>query len=257
MSFIEVVILGLVQGLTEFLPVSSSGHLLLIHKAFGNTSSTLAFDVALHVGTVIALLVYFRKELIDLAMNLFSKTVKGRLARLLIWATLPAAILGLLLSDYIDKNLRTPIIVASTLAGVGILMLIAEAVAKKLDNKEVSTKQGMTVGFAQALALIPGVSRSGITITTGLFMGMSRVEAARFSFLLAIPIIAGSAFGTLLKGSYDHNVILWQVLLGASVSFVSGLLAIKFFLGVIDRVGLKPFAIYRIALALLVLAILV
>lgn len=258
MSIFEAFVLGIVQGLTEFIPVSSSGHLLLVHDMFGSTESTLAFDVALHVGTLIALLVFFRTDIMKLIKNVVSKNEDGRLARLLVLATIPAALAGLLFSDYIDENLRSPLIVAFALAGMGLIMLVVDKYSK--NNKsggEVSTKQGMSVGFAQCLALIPGVSRSGATITTGLLVGLGRVQAARFSFLLAIPIITGSALGILIKGADFSSTGNFPLFVGMVTAFLSGLVAIKFLLGVIGRIGLAPFAYYRFAVALLVLIFLV
>jgi undecaprenyl-diphosphatase len=257
MSIFEAIILGLVQGLTEFIPVSSSGHLLIVHEIFGSSDNSLAFDVALHVGTLAALLVYFRDDLLRLAKNLAKDNADGKLAKLLIVATIPAAAAGLLLADYIDDNLRNPTVVAITLTSVGVLMLIAESKYKQPTSKAVSTKQGMTVGFMQMLALIPGVSRSGITMTSGMFAGMTRLDAARFSFLLAIPIIAGSAAGVLLKDGGDISTESWQLAVGVVTAFISGLIAIKFLLGIIGKSGLKPFAYYRIALAAVVLMFLV
>ena len=250
MSILEALILGIVQGLTEFIPVSSSGHLILAQEVFGTEGSTLAFDVALHVGTLVALLLYFRKDLLDLAANLFANNKQGRLARLLVLATIPAAVAGLLFSGFIDDNLRAPWVVAFTLAFVGVLMLIADTISSENKPSEVKTKQGIGIGFAQATALIPGISRSGATITAGVFFGLGRVQATRFSFLLAVPIIAGSALGIFLKDgdsiSYDG-----ALLVGVMASFISGLIAIKFMLKVIGKVGLKPFAFYRIGLAVL------
>lgn len=252
MSIFEALILGLVQGLTEFIPVSSSGHLLITHELFGTSENTLAFDIALHVGTLLALLIYFRKDLRLLLTNLFAKNKQGRLARLLILATIPAAVSGLLFGDYIDDKLRSAGVVAFTLAFVGLIMLIVDRKVSKAEEKEVTTKQGLAVGFAQIFALVPGVSRSGATITAGIFLGLSRKQAARFSFLLAVPIIAGSALGILLKDSTELSVN-GELIAGMIAAFLSGLLAIKFLLGVIGRVGLKPFAYYRIALAGIVL----
>jgi undecaprenyl-diphosphatase len=257
MSIFEAVVLGLIQGLSEFIPVSSSGHLLIAHEIFGSDNSTLAFDVALHVGTLLALFIYFYKDIYSLLINIKAKNEQGRSARLLIVATLPAAITGFLFSGFIDDNLRSPLLVAFTLAGVAFLMLYADHLHKKQKEKPISTKQGITVGFAQALALVPGVSRSGITITTGVLMGMTRAQSARFSFLLAIPIISGSALGILLKEGLDSTVGNQQLLIGVSVAFISGLAAIKFLLGIISRVGLKPFAYYRLTVATLILMFLV
>lgn len=258
MSIFEALVLGLVQGLTEFIPVSSSGHLLIVHEIFGSSENTLSFDVALHVGTLLALMIFFRKDIISLARNVLSKNKQGRLARLLMLATIPAAIAGLLFSDFIDDNLRSPMVVAVTLAIVGLIMLIADRFSKNNnDSKEVSTKQGLAVGFIQSLALIPGVSRSGATITSGLFSGLGRVQAARFSFLLAIPIIAGSALGIFIKDGDIANTGVAQLSVGMIAAFLSGLFAIKFLLDVIGKVGLKPFAYYRFVVAVLVLVFLV
>jgi len=258
MSIIEAIILGLVQGLTEFIPVSSSGHLLIVHDLLGSDGGTLAFDVALHVGTLVALLVFFRRDIVRLAKELFNQSKDGRLARLLLLATIPAGLAGLLFGDFIEDNLRSNAVVAASLAAVGVLMLIAERFAGEADDTdhEVTTKQGMQVGFAQVLALVPGVSRSGITMTVGVFSGLSRLQAARFSFLLAIPVIAGSAVGVLIKGDLGDTS---NVAIGAGISaaFISGIFAIKFMLRVIAKVGLKPFAYYRIALAVIVLLFLV
>jgi undecaprenyl-diphosphatase len=255
MSIFEALVLGLVQGLTEFIPVSSSGHLLLAQEVFGSEESSLAFDVVLHVGTLAALLIYFHKDVLNLAKNVFNKSKEGALARLIVLATIPAALIGLLFADFIDENLRSPMVVVFTLSSVGVLMLLVEKYATNKKSNDISTKQGLSVGAAQALALIPGVSRSGITITIGMLAGMGRVQAARFSFLLAIPIIAGSAFGVLLKDgdslSFDGALIV-----GMLAAFVSGLIAIKFLLSVIGQFGLKPFAYYRILLALIVLVFL-
>lgn len=256
MSLIEAIVLGLVQGLTEFIPVSSSGHLLLLHELFGNAENSLGFDVALHVGTLAALVVYFYRDLWRLLTNIFAKNSDGRMARLLIAATIPAAIAGFLFSDYIDEHVRSPLVVAIMLAGVGVVMLVADKVGSR-QYDDVSNKNGLIIGFAQILALIPGVSRSGATMTAGLFLGLKREIAARFSFLLAIPIIAGSALGLLLKGDLATNGQGVYLAVGMVTAFASGLFAIKFMLGIISKVGLKPFAIYRIVLALAVLAFLV
>lgn len=250
MSIFEALILGLVQGLTEFIPVSSSGHLILTHELFGSAENSLAFDVALHVGTLGALLLVFYKDVLVLAKNVLSNNKQGRLARLLLLATLPAAFAGLLFGDLIDEHARIPLVVAGTLAVVGILMLISERYASSSvpEDKTPSTKQGLTIGFAQALALVPGVSRSGATMTAGFFMGMGRKQAVRFSFLLSIPIIAGSALGILLKDSGGVSFNL-PLLVGMVTALLSGFFAIKFMLNIIEKVGLKPFAYYRIILA--------
>lgn len=258
MTFFEAAFLGLVQGVTEFIPVSSSGHLLLAHEIFGTAENSLAFDVALHAGTLMALFVVFRSDIVRLARNLFKSNEDGQLSRLIVYATIPAALAGLLFGGFIDDNARTALVVACTLAVVGIGMLIAEKYASSSGDRDKAptTKQGMAVGFAQAFALIPGVSRSGATITTGFFMGMGKQQATRFSFLLSIPIITGSAVGILLRNG-NESVFDMTLLAGVLAAFLSGLVAIKFMLNIIGKVGLKPFAYYRIILAALVIIFLV
>jgi len=231
--------------------VSSSGHLLLAHDILGTDGGTLAFDVALHVGTLIALLVYFNKDILSLAKQVTKQSKEGRLARLLLIATIPAGLAGLLFGGFIEDTLRSSIVVAVSLVAVGILMLVADTYASEEEASEVTTKQGIKIGFAQVLALVPGVSRSGITITAGFMLGLSRVQAARFSFLLAIPVIAGSALGVFLQGDLGQTANM-AILTGIIAAFLSGIVAIKFMLQVIAKVGLKPFAYYRIALGIVV-----
>ncbi len=253
MSIIEAIILGLAQGLTEFIPVSSSGHLLLLHEMLGTNENSLGFDVVLHVGTLLALIVFFKQDITMLIKNVSQKNSEGRLARILAVATLPAALVGLLFSDFIDDTVRSPFVVMIALAIVGGIMLIVDSLKPKTKNiEEVSMKQGILIGVAQMFALIPGVSRSGATITTGLMLGLSRELAARFSFLLAIPIITGSALGLLIKGDLGASDQTLPLLLGMCAAFLSGLFAIKFMLNIIGKVGLRPFALYRIALAVVV-----
>lgn len=255
MSIIEALILGLVQGLTEFIPVSSSGHLVLLHDIFNTQDSSLGFDVALHIGTLFSLLVYFYKDILGLIRNVLEKNEKGRQARLVGIATVPAALSGLLFSSQVDSYARSSLVVATALGVVGLLMLFVDMYAKQTQDS-VQTKKGMYIGLAQALALIPGVSRSGATITAGLWLGLERKTAARFSFLLAIPIIAGSALGLLIKGDFGGDGHLLPAIVGATTAFFSGLLAISFMLSIIDKVGLRPFAVYRILLSLFVLVFL-
>ncbi len=258
MTIIEAMLLGLVQGLTEFIPVSSSGHLIIAHELFDTTSDSLAFDVALHIGTLLALLLFFKKDIMKLLKNLFKKNKDGALARLILYATIPAVIVGLLFGGIIDDHARTTLVVACTLGVVGVIMLLSEKCASSSVDKDnvPSTKQGLIVGFAQSLALIPGVSRSGATMTAGFFVGMSREQAARFSFLLSIPIIAGSAAGIMIRDADSLNFDS-TLLIGVITAFASGLFAIKFMLRIIGKVGLKPFAYYRIVMAAVVALFLV
>lgn len=252
MTIIEAIILGLVQGVTEFIPVSSSGHLLLAGDALG-TGNNVFFDVMLHVGTLLALLVYFHRDIWDLAFNFFQRNKTGRLARLIATASVPAATAGLLLGNIIDEHVRSPIVVAASLAIVGVLMLMVDQIAHRKGERPYTLKNTLFIGAAQAIALIPGVSRSGITITAGLFAGFSYKQSARFSFLLAIPIIAGSALGVYAANDGTSAVSSAALLAGIVTAFVAGLAAIAFLLGVIERYGLKYFAYYRFGLALAVI----
>lgn len=262
MSIIQAIILGLVQGLTEFIPVSSSGHLVLLHNIMGISYNTLAFDVALHAGTLIALLAYFRRDIIALIKSLFDKSHSSKLAYLLMIATLPAAILGYLLEDSASSTFRNVSIVGWTMIGFGLIMLVAEKIYERrkihtaLDNTTLS--QAIIMGLAQSLALVPGVSRSGSTITAGLFVGLDRVSATRFSFLLGIPIM----FGAIIKVFSDPAVISivyddkYLFMVGIVTALLSGLFAIKFMLKYLSNHGLFVFAYYRIALGVIILVIL-
>lgn len=263
MTIIQAIFLGLIQGFTEFIPVSSSGHLVLAHYFFGIDATGLSFDVALHLGTLLALLIYFRKELVQLAKGLFVKGPETRLAWLLIIATIPAVIVGVLLEKPAETAFRSPRLVAINLALVAILMLFAERyyhlhVKNPTKLEKVSRKQALIMGFSQAAAVVPGVSRSGSTITAGLFSGMDRVSATRFSFLLGIPITAGA-----IAKVFTESQAIQQVkdertvfVVGIVTAFLSGLLAIRFLLQYLSRHSLSVFAYYRIALSALVLIIL-
>lgn len=265
MTVIQAIILGIVQGLTEFIPVSSSGHLILFHQWLGvneTAQASFLFDMALNIGTLSALLIYFRKEIFVLARAVFNKKAKQyKLAWLLILATIPAAIFGYLLKDSAESTFRSSSLVATTLIIMGLVMLFSERYAKHLKNKSdlesVTKKQALAIGFAQAMAIIPGVSRSGATITTGLFAGMDRVAATRFSFLLGIPIMFGAIADTLLTksalGTINSQTTLFFV--GIVSAFVSGIIAIKFLLKFLAKHTLDIFAYYRIVLGVLILLI--
>jgi undecaprenyl-diphosphatase len=266
-SYVQAIVLGLVQGLTEFLPVSSSGHLILVPRVFGWPDQGLAVDAALHLGTLAALLAYFRGEVI----GLLAGTVSRRLGVLIVAATIPAGLAALVFGRDIEANLRWPLLIAFTTAFWGIVMLIADRRAAE-PQRAVSSRagavaadplerinwvQGLAVGFAQALALIPGTSRSGITITTGLFAGLDRATAARYSFLLGIPITAAAglkktldlARGGLPAGEGGPLAI------AILVSFLSGWFAVWFLVNYLKRRSLVPFVVYRLALAALIVAV--
>lgn len=259
MSYLQALVLGTVQGLTEFLPVSSSGHLILVPHIFGWPDQGLAFDAVIHGGTLAALLAYFRREL----LGLVSGRVSRRLALILLAATVPAGLVGLLAEKWIEAHLRWPVVVAGSTAFWGVVMWVADRRAVEAGEgagerlERVTWRQGLTVGCAQAVALIPGTSRSGITITAGLMGGIDRPTAARFSFLLGIPITAAAG---LLK-----TLELWRtglpagqggpLLAALAAAFVSGWLAVWFLVTYLKRRSLGPFVAYRLLLALVILLV--
>ena len=256
MTYTQGVVLGLVQGLTEFLPVSSSGHLILVPHVFGWPDQGLAFDAVMHLGTLAALLAYFRRELLGMA----SGALPRRLAGLLVLATIPGALVGVVLEKLIEAKLRSPVVIAVATAGWAIVMWIADrraapAPAGPGDPLErVSLGQALTVGCAQALALIPGTSRSGITITAGLMGGFDRATAARFAFLLGIPITAGAgslkALHLLREGLPPGEA--GPLAAALVTAFVSGWFAVWFLVNYLKSRSLRPFVVYRLLLALVI-----
>jgi len=261
----NAIILGLVQGVTEFLPISSSGHLILMREALeATTQQALAYDAVLQLATGFAIVVYFFPDLWRL-FNVFLRMI-GRMPveprdKNLMFAiaagTIPALIIGLMLEDIMATLFRSPLLVAFMLvAGAGLFAYAEYASAFRPERRELTVKKGVAIGFFQALALIPGMSRSGATIAGGLILGLSRYEAARFSFLLAIPIILGSGGKKLLELLEVQNAInMTAVAVGAVVAFFVGLLAIHFMLLFVRNHTLWPFIWYRIGLAGLVVAL--
>jgi undecaprenyl-diphosphatase len=254
----HAIVLAIVQGLSEFLPISSSGHLILVPHFFGWTDQGLAFDVAVHVGTLFAVIAYFRAQLLAMLRAWFGSlaghgmTTDARLAWCVVIGTIPVGVAGLLFGGLIERMLRNPLFVAGTLSAFGLLMWIADRLGRQQrDEYTVGWRDAILIGCAQALALMPGTSRSGVTMTMARTLGLTREAAARFSFLLAVPGIA-------MAGAFE----LWQLLgapaggvnwpmmsLGIAVSAVTGYLCIHWLLKVIGRIGLAPFALYRFALA--------
>lgn len=257
MSYFHAAVLGVVQGLSEFLPISSSGHLVLVPRLLGWEDQGLGFDAVMHLGTLAALLVYFRHEL----RNIVAGTDR-RLGWLLVAATVPGGLAGLLFEKAIESRLRSPIVVAVSLIVWALVMLAADRYAGRHRRaiarpSDVGWGAGLAVGVSQALALIPGTSRSGITITTGLFAGMDRATAARFAFLLSIPITAGAGgLKTLhfLRRGWDPSV-LGPLAVGMLASFLAGLAAVWFLVNFLQRGTLVPFVVYRCALGILILAL--
>lgn len=268
LELLYAVLLGIVQGLTEFLPVSSSGHLLLGQYFLGVDQDRfgLSFDVALHLGTLVAVLAFFWRDLARLARALLRslghrnmRDPDQRLAYLIIASTVPAAIIGALLEDFFAGAVRSPWVVVFNLVAVGVLFIVAEGVGgQQRTADKLGFREALGIGFAQAAALFPGVSRSGATMTLGLFFGLRREEAARFSFLMSVPIIAGA--GTLKLGEVVSRGMDAAEVLLFGVGFVSsgvvGYMAIRFFIHYIARHSLRAFAYYRFALAALVVLLL-
>ena len=261
MTDLQVIVLAIVQGLTEFLPISSSGHLVLVPTVFGWSDQGMAFDVAMHFGSLTAVLIYFRGDITMLlrgALQVASinlETIEARLALAIGVGTIPAAVVGLALGGWIGANLRSPTVIAGTLAGYAVIMILVDRFGRKeRDLRSIGIRDVLIIGVAQALALVPGTSRSGVTISAGLALGFSRTEAARFSFLLAVPVILlATAYELTILATSDIEVAWGQLAFGAVVSAIVAYLSIEFFMRFVNRVGLLPFALYRIVLAAIVL----
>lgn len=262
MDILQIIVLALVQGLTEFLPISSSAHLILVPVLTGWDDQGLAFDVAVHVGTLTAVVLYFRKEISKMIFAWFA-SLKGKhsedskLAWGVLIGTIPVGIAGLLFKDVISEHLRTPLVIAATTIIFGFLLWYADwSGNRKRDEHTLSWKDIIFIGCAQAVALIPGTSRSGITITAGLLLGLTAPAAARFSFLLSIPVIVlAGGVETLeyleVASINDMN----DLIIGALISAVSAYLCIHYFLMLLERVGMTPFVIYRLLLGIVLLSL--
>lgn len=263
MLFWQIVVLALVQGLTEFLPISSSAHLILVPTLTDWEDQGLAFDVIVHLGTLSAVLWYFRKDITVMSRDWVSsciakKTVgESRLAWLVIIGSIPVGLAGLIFHDFIDEVLRSPIVIAWATIGFGILLGVADYVGKNTTTEhQLSWKNGILIGIAQAIALMPGTSRSGITMTAGLFVGLTRSAAARFSFLLSIPAILMAGGYKSLKLFQQTEAVDWFALgLGYVLSAVSAYICIHYFLKMLERIGMTPFVIYRLAQGVILLYI--
>jgi len=265
MTIFEAIVLGIVQGMTEFLPVSSTGHLILTRTVFNIAdSNALAFDAVLHLATATAVIVYFFPDLWALTQAGLRKLGKlpvnkrdETLLYSLLIATIPAVILGLSLESLMESTFRSPLLVAAVLVAGSVLFMYAEWVYQnKPRTNEINIKKGFKIGLFQTLALIPGMSRSGATISGGMLLGLSRVEAARFAFLLAVPVITGAGLKKFIEMIASDEVVAWlPVMSGAVVSFVVGLVAIHFMLKFVQTHTLWPFIWYRIILASFVIFI--
>ena len=260
MEIYHLIILGLIQGLTEFLPVSSSAHLILLPFLSGWQDQGLVYDVAAHGGTLAAVVWYFRRDLQEIIRHWSMRWSSDSTPKeLMLWylaiATFPVGLAGLLLHDFISTSLRNPQVIAIASIFFGLILLLADKTgSRERSYGELSLRDALLVGCAQVLALIPGTSRSGITITAGLMLGMDRQSASRFSFLLAIPVILlATAYEGYKLSTGVHSIDWIPVLVVVFVSFFSALLSIHFFLKLLERTGMLPYVIYRVVLGIVLL----
>ncbi|MFG6176346.1 undecaprenyl-diphosphate phosphatase [Halomonas sp. THAF12] len=256
MDWLQIILLSLVQGLTEFLPISSSAHLILVPVFTDWPDQGLAFDVALHLGSLAAVVLYFRQELVAM-LGSWCRSVSGRgtdadarLAWWVILATIPVGVAGLALKDPIESVMRSPLVLAGGLIVFGLVLGIADWRHRgSRDEYRMSWRDALWIGMAQALALIPGTSRSGITMTAALMLGLTREAAARFSFLLSIPVIVLAGGLEALDLVEKPLAVAWgDLAAGTLLAGISAYLCIHFFLAFIRRIGMQPFVIYRLML---------
>ena len=261
MDIFQAIILALVQGFSEFLPISSSAHLILVPKFFDWVDQGLAFDVAVHVGSLIAVVTYFRHDILELLRDFFASIKQRELvgqsnvAWGVIVATIPVCVAGLLLDNVIETYLRSELVIAISTIFFALVLWYADSKVGTKDLASLSIKMALIIGLFQAIALIPGTSRSGITLTAGLILGFSRSDSARFAFLLSIPVI-------LIAGGYEGLKLLklkeatdWGVVgVGVVFSAVSAYVCIYWFLNLISKISLLPFIVYRLILGAVLLA---
>ena len=264
MSDLQILVLAIVQGLTEFLPISSSGHLILSPYLFGFADQGLAFDVAVHLGSLTAVLVYFRRDVWQIALawlgSLGSRgqmSEQARLGWMIILATLPVVVAGLAFKSLVEGELRAPWVIAATTIVFGLLLGVVDLRARRSRSLDrLTMNDALLIGASQVLALVPGTSRSGITMTTGLWLGLTREAASRFSLILSIPTILASATLVTKDLLEDPAPVDWSALaLGVVLSAAAAYLTIYFFLRFIERVGMWPFVLYRLLLGALIFAL--
>lgn len=255
MDWLQIVVLAVVQGITEFLPISSSANLIMVPRLTDWPDQGLGFDLAVHLGTLTAVVVYFRGELKAMARDwgysLAQRRQVGdsRVAWAVLWGTVPVGIAGLLMGDEVETTLRDPAVIAATTIGFGLLLWYADRRAGTRDEHGLTWRDVLIIGCAQAVALVPGTSRSGITMTAGLLLGMSREGAARFSFLLAIPVTALAGGLKMLQLATGPAAVHWgEFLIGAVLSALTAFACIHYFLKWLTRFGMMPYVIYRLVL---------
>ncbi|MCR4279841.1 MAG: undecaprenyl-diphosphate phosphatase [Candidatus Komeilibacteria bacterium] len=265
MSILYIIFSSFIQSLTEFLPISSSGHLLLWHELILSPVNDFQLDIVLHLGSVLAVIVYFSRDIATITTALWRRVRWGEVSassRLGLWvvvSTLPAAVIGFILADVIENFFRAPQWVALMLVLVGLLFIYIEKKIQAVEPLENMTwRQALLIGFGQCLAFIPGTSRSGITLSTAMMVGINRAEAARYSFWLAVPTLLGASakgiIDMMAQGLNKNAAGLY--IIGGLVAFFCSWLVIKYFIQYLQRHSLVPFAVYRIALAVIVIIIL-
>lgn len=255
MDFLQILILSLVQGLTEFLPISSSAHLILAPYVFGYTDQGLAFDIAVHIGSLGAVMLYFRTEIKVITRGLINPNNPDFSAdRHLGWnvfiATVPIIFVGLLFQQHVATDLRSPFVIAITTVGFGLLLLAVDMNASRSRNEySLNWIDALIIGLFQSFAIVPGTSRSGVTMTAGLLLGLTREAATRFSFLLSIPTILMSGAVVALEIIIADAVLHWgDLIAGVILSFISAYICIHLFLKFIEKIGMLPFVLYRLLL---------
>lgn len=261
MTLFEIIVLAIIQGITEFLPISSSAHLILPSELLGWDNQGMAFDVAVHVGSLLAVMIYFRDDIIKMLVAWFSQGFSkqqsddSRLAWSVIIASIPVIIFGLLAKDFIETHTRSALVIACTTIFFGLVLWYADITGKQRKNiYQLTWKTSLLIGLAQMLAIIPGTSRSGITMTAGLMLGLDRESTARFSFLLSIPAILGAGFLKTIDLVQQQTAVDWEALFyGIGLSFVSAYACIFLFLAWISKIGMLPFVIYRLVLGIVLL----
>lgn len=264
-TWFEAIILGIVQGLTEFLPISSTAHILIVSQIFGWQDPGAAFSAVTQIGTEIAVLVYFRNDISRIISTWFKSLrdaslrshLDARMGWYIIIGTIPISLLGLIFSNQIETAARNLWLVATMLIVFGVVLGVADALgSRKHDLTELNRRDGLLFGIGQAFALIPGVSRSGATISTGLALGYTRESAARYAFLLAIPAVLASGFYELTKIGKDTNAAWGPTLLATVIAFFVGIAVISWLLKYVTTHTYKPFVLYRIILGFAVMALL-
>lgn len=258
MTMFQAIIYGIVQGVAEFLPISSSGHLAALPLVFGWKDPGLAFDVALHLGTLLSVVTYFFKDWINLlhAGVMQPKSRNGKLFWYLVIATIPGAIIGKLLEEKAETIFRNLALIGTMLIVMGIILYISDKISKKQVNlKDIGLKRSFTIGLSQALAIIPGVSRSGITMSAGLLTGLTRESVAKFSFLLSTPIIFGAGIVKIKDLINTPRGDLPLLFLGVASAAIAGFISVKFMMNYLKTKGFGIFAIYRVILGLTLIAL--